>query len=60
MKTVVIKANAEGELYIELDSELLAQLGWEVDTTLEWTVGSDNSVTVYAPRYRQHSIDAQL
>lgn len=60
MKTVVIKANAEGELYIELDSELLAQLGWEVDTTLEWTVSSDNSVTVYAPRYRQHSIDAQL
>ena len=57
MKELVVKENEAGELYVELDPELLAQLGWDENTVLEWTVNSDSSVTVSAVRY---DIDAQL
>ena len=57
MKELVVQENEAGELYVLLDPELLAQLGWDEHTVLEWTVNPDSSVTVSAVRY---DIDAQL
>ena len=48
MRSLVVKANTDGELYIELDQELLAQLGWDSYTVLDWTVDEHGVVTVRA------------
>ena len=48
MKALVVRENADGELYVLLDPELLAQLGWDEHTVLEWTVDDHGVVTVRA------------
>jgi hypothetical protein len=36
-----VKENEEGELYIELSESLMKSMGWEIGTTLVWSVESD-------------------
>lgn len=48
MKELVVQENENGELYVVLDPELLAQLGWDEHTVLYWTVDDHGVVTVRA------------
>lgn len=36
MHIVEIKQDIDNELYIEIPEELIEQLGWSVETELEW------------------------
>ena len=41
---LIVKEDAEGELYIELPDELMEQMGWDEDTELVWTVYDDGKI----------------
>jgi hypothetical protein len=36
-----VKEDENGELYIELSESLMKSMGWEIGTTLVWSVESD-------------------
>ena len=38
MNIVEVKQDIDGELYIEIPEHLIDELGWTVDTNLEWVV----------------------
>jgi hypothetical protein len=38
MYIVEIKQDIDNELYIEIPEQLIDQLGWTVDTELEWII----------------------
>jgi len=44
-KIVEVKQDIDNELYIELPEELINELGWNLETELEWIV-EKNKVTL--------------
>lgn len=40
----VVKETEDGEVYIELSDELMADMGWDIDTELVWTVYDDGTI----------------
>jgi len=44
-KIVEVKQDIDNELYIELPEELINELGWNLETELEWIV-ENNKVTL--------------
>ena len=41
---LIVKEDAEGELYIELPDNLLEEMGWDENTELVWTVADDGTI----------------
>lgn len=44
--TVSVQEDDNGELFIELPSELLAETGWKEGDTIEWVEGDNGSYTL--------------
>ena len=40
----IVEEAPDGELYIELPLELLASVGWDETTTLEWVITEEGTV----------------
>ena len=44
--TLKVKKNKEGELYIQLPTKLLKEMGWKIGDPLEWLENKDGSYTL--------------
>ena len=44
--TLKVKKNKEGELYIQLPTKLLKEMGWKIGDSLEWLENKDGSYTL--------------
>ena len=46
MKTTLEVFEMDGELYLELPNDFIAELGWKEGDTLVWTENDDGSYTL--------------
>jgi len=44
--TLKVEEGVDGELYIRLPDEVLEELGWSEDDTLEWSENDNNTFTL--------------
>jgi hypothetical protein len=40
----IVEEAPDGELYIELPPQLLASVGWDETTTLEWSITDEGTI----------------
>lgn len=43
---LTVEEGVDGELYIRLPDEVLEELGWSIDDTLEWSENDNNTFTL--------------
>lgn len=43
---LTVEEGVNGELYIRLPDEVLEELGWSIDDTLEWSENDNKSFTL--------------